>query len=245
MRPCCRGPRSLHRAPTASAPDRQPAGPDREPLERFTAGQRSQVTSTVNMASEQPATVEPQRRAADPAASAGRDRRADRRATQASATTPAKAILAADPSWGRSTVVARARVCLPSPEGLWSGEGNRYVNIIASTRRTRTFSSPSHEVVAGQKLIIPPLPKPTVIRTSLPTSVQELFDKVETIGKRPASQPSTRPQPGGRQRGPLVHRQDGDNLWKIAFTSSGRARYDEIARLNTGLLQDGEKIKVA
>ncbi len=74
---------------------------------------------------------------------------------------------------------------------------------------------------------------------------------METIGKRPASPTPTQtptqkqtPVPAAAE-GRWYTVQDGDNLWKIASSQLGAgARYEEIAKLNTDLLKDGEKLGV-
>jgi nucleoid-associated protein YgaU len=217
-------------------------------LERFTAGQQSQPISTVNMASEQPATVEQQ-----PGVPAQQPRPAEtatRTAEQPkpSATTPAKAIAAAKPIVGKIYLVGEGESLSTVAKKVYGAEeGNRYVNINRIYEANRDILKSRDEVVAGQKLIIPPLPNPTV-NPNKPSDVlsRELFEKVETISRRPASQtPTQTAAPAVVGEGRWYTVQDGDNLWKIAFTQLGAgARYEEIAKLNTGLLQDGEKLKV-
>ena len=122
-------------------------------------------------------------------------------------------------------------------------EGNRIVNINRIYEANKDILKSVHEVVAGQKLVIPPLPKsaPTP-NPNKPADVLrgELFEKVEQLGKRAAAQmPTTSPE----ARWYTV--QDGDNLWKIASSQLGAgARYEEIAKLNTDFLKDGEKLNV-
>jgi nucleoid-associated protein YgaU len=132
-------------------------------------------------------------------------------------------------------------------------EGNRYVNINRIYEANKDVLKSVDEVVAGQKLVIPPLPKATP-NPNKPSDVlsRELFEKVEAIAKRPASQTPAQtqaqkqtPVPAATSEGRWYTVQDGDNLWKIASAQLGAgARYEEIAKLNAGLLKDGEKLSV-
>ncbi len=120
-------------------------------------------------------------------------------------------------------------------------EGNRIVNINRIFEANKDILKSVHEVVAGQKLVIPPLPKPT-INPNKPSDVLrgELFEKVEALGRRTA--PAA---PAASPEGRWYTVQDGDNLWKIASSQLGAgARYEEIAKLNADLLKDREKLDV-
>jgi nucleoid-associated protein YgaU len=138
-------------------------------------------------------------------------------------------------------------------------EGNRYVNINRIYEVNKDVLKSVDEVVAGQKLVIPPLPKATP-NPNKPSDVlsKELFEKVDSIGKRPASQTTGQtvapaqtqtqkqtPVPAATSEGRWYTVQEGDNLWKIASAQLGAgARYEEIAKLNVGLLKDGVKLSV-
>jgi nucleoid-associated protein YgaU len=211
-------------------------------LERFTAGQQSQTTSTINMAPEQPATVERQptvqtqqpRTEVRPTETVTRTAEQLRPAGTASARPVGKIYVVGE---GESLSTVAKKVYGPE-------EGNRYVNINRIYEANKDILKSVHEVVAGQKLVIPPLPKPTA-NPNKPSDVlsRDLFEKVETINKRPAAQtqPQTAPVAAGSFRWYTV--QDGDNLWKIASSQLGAgARYDEIAKLNTDVLKNGEKL---
>jgi nucleoid-associated protein YgaU len=218
-------------------------------LKRFTADQQTQTTSTANLdvpaAPELPAAAQmqqpkPEVRPVEPVA---------RTAEQPSTAVPAKAVVVAKPIVGKIYTVGEGENLSTVAKNVYGPEeGNRYVNIIRIYEANKDVVKSMHEVVAGQKLIIPPLPKPT-INPNKPSDVlsKELFDKVETISKRPVSQPQTQtqtPTPAAAE-GRWYTVQDGDNLWKIASAQLGAgARYDEIAKLNTGLLQDDQKLKV-
>lgn len=235
-------------------------------LNRFVANQQNQTPPAESMdvpaAPEQTATAERPQTVQTPLP------RADVRSAETVARTPeqtkpsaaiaatpaVKPVAAAKPIVGKIYTVGEGESLSTVAKNVYGPEeGNRYVNINRIYETNKDVLKSVHEVVAGQKLIIPPLPKPTV-NPNKPSDVlsKELFEKVEMIGKKPASQPSAQTQTqaaptaaavAGEGRWYTV--QDGDNLWKIASAQLGAgARYDEIAKLNTGLLQDGQKLKV-
>ncbi len=223
-------------------------------LNRFTASQQSQGTSTVDMSPMQPATVGPQPGFQTPQPTAVQPRVEVRPAEQRNpaATSPAQATTANKPIVGRIYVVGEGESLSTVAKNVYGPEeGNRYVNINRIYEANKDILKSVNEVIAGQKLIIPPLPKPTAAPDK-PSDVlsRELFEKVESIAKRPTPQtqtatstPTTTSAVGGQGRWYTV--QEGDNLWKIASAQLGAgARYDEIAKLNTDLLKDGEKLKV-
>lgn len=224
-------------------------------LNRFTAGAQGQTTSTFDMSTEQPAAVEsepvvqmpqpkPDVRPAEAAARAAEQ-------PKPAAATPAKTVATPKPIVGKIYTVGEGESLSTVAKNVYGAEeGNRYVNINRIYEANKDILPSRDEVVAGQKLIIPPLPQPTV-NPNKPSDVlsQELFEKVETIAKRPVSQtPASTTQPAA----PIASAtsrwytvQDGDNLWKIASSQLGAgARYDEIAKLNQDLLKNGEKLKV-
>lgn len=231
-------------------------------LRRFTP-QQGQVTATANMdvptAPEQPAAVDrqPVAQTQQPRTDVRPVETTARTAEQPkpSTTSPAKPAQAARPVVGRIYTVGEGESLSTVAKNVYgTEEGNRYVNINRIYEANKDILKSVNEVVAGQKLIIPPLPKPTV-NPNKPSDIlsKELFEKVETIAtRRQASQTQTPPQTvtqaaapatGGPTRWYTV--QDGDNLWKIASTQLGAgARYDEIARLNGDLLKSGEKLDV-
>lgn len=119
-----------------------------------------------------------------------------------------------------------------------SEEGNRIVNVNRIYEANKDVLKSVHEVVAGQKLVIPALP-PQTANPNNPSDVLkgELFEKVQTLAKRPPAQTI----PTSEFRWYTV--QDGDNLWKIASSQLGAgARYEEIAKLNGDLLKDAAKV---
>jgi len=120
-------------------------------------------------------------------------------------------------------------------------EGNKIANVQRIFEANRDVLPSIHEVKAGQKLVIPPLPQRAVNPNS-PSDVlkRELFEKVRAIGERAAAQT---PVPTVESRWYTV--QEGDSLWKIASGQLGAgARYEEIRKLNMDILKDGEKLDV-
>ncbi len=139
-------------------------------------------------------------------------------------------------------------------------EGNRMVNIDRIFQANLGILKSPSLVVVGQKLIIPPLPKPTgaaapasapaptpVARTTTPADVlpsalfekpkttsesMTISEKVESLAKRAAA---TTPAPTAGGRWYTI--QDGDSLWKIASSQLGAgSRWDEIYKLNSDVL---------
>jgi len=145
-------------------------------------------------------------------------------------------------------------------------EGNRYVNIQRIYHANEGVLQSPDIVHIGQKLTIPPLPKPTATAALGPTSVpnpdnpadvlpQKLFEKINSISEKPKvtiadkveslakRAPATMPAP--TPEGRLYTVQDGDKLWKIAATQLGAgSRWDEIYKLNSDILADQNSLKV-
>jgi nucleoid-associated protein YgaU len=140
-------------------------------------------------------------------------------------------------------------------------EGNRYANINRIYEANKDVLKSVHEVVAGQKLVIPALPKPT-INPDKPSDVlpKELFERLEPLRKpaltqtaapsptqtqKPAATQTPKPAAAPTGEGRWYTIQDGDNLWKIASSQLGAgARYEEIAKLNAELLKGREVLDV-
>jgi nucleoid-associated protein YgaU len=118
-------------------------------------------------------------------------------------------------------------------------EGNRIVNVNRIFEANRDVLSSINEVKAGQRLVIPPpAPNPDKPADVLP---KEQFEKVEAVGRRASAQAAATPPVESR----WYTVQDGDNLWKIARTQLGAgARYEEISKLNTDILQEGKPLPV-
>ncbi|MBN2129649.1 MAG: LysM peptidoglycan-binding domain-containing protein [Sedimentisphaerales bacterium] len=118
-------------------------------------------------------------------------------------------------------------------------EGNKIANVQRIFEANRDVLPSVHEVKAGQKLVIPPLPR-AAVNPANPSDVlkKELFEKVRAIGERAAAQT---PVPSVESRWYTV--QEGDNLWKIARNQLGAgARYEEILKLNVDLIKDPAKV---
>lgn len=112
-------------------------------------------------------------------------------------------------------------------------EGNRLVNINRIFEANRDKLKSPDEIVVGQKLVIPPLPKTETAKTDDAKLSEALFEKVEQIGKRNVAEVQA-PKPAGT----VYVVQDGDSLWKIAAGQLGSgARWEEIVKLNTDTLK--------
>ncbi len=112
-------------------------------------------------------------------------------------------------------------------------EGNRLVNINRIFEANRDKLKSPDEIVVGQKLVIPPLPKTESAKTDDAKLSEALFEKVEQIGKRNVAEVQA-PKPAGT----VYVVQDGDSLWKIAAGQLGSgARWEEIVKLNTDTLK--------
>jgi nucleoid-associated protein YgaU len=220
-------------------------------LERLTAGQQSpgeQTVSTVNMnvpTAGPPSTSErqpaiqtgPSRTEIRPTETVTRSTESPRPSgtpTTRETTAPLKPLRIYVVGEGESLSTVAKNVYGPE-------EGNRYVNINRIYEANKDVLKSVNEVVAGQKLVIPALPKPAV-NPNKPSDVlpKELFERLDSL-RKPAATPT--PAPSGDSRWYTV--QDGDNLWKIASSQLGAgARYEEIAKLNADLLKDREKLDV-
>jgi nucleoid-associated protein YgaU len=143
-------------------------------------------------------------------------------------------------------------------------EGNRMVNCDRIYLANQHIMPSRDSVVVGQKLIIPPLPKPTT--TAAPAAVpapkpnrpadvlpKDLFEKPKTASEPMTiaekvealaiRAPAAIPAPVFNGRWYTV--QDGDNLWKIAASQLGAgSRWDEIHKLNADLLASQDSLKV-
>jgi len=118
-------------------------------------------------------------------------------------------------------------------------EGNRIANIKRIYEANNDILKSPDQVVAGQKLLIPP-PLPPLAPKPADVLSQALFEKVEAIGKQAAAKvPPRAPE----TRWYVV--QDSDNLWKIAASQLGSgARWEEIAKLNADLLKSSDTLDV-
>ncbi|MGE5296086.1 MAG: LysM peptidoglycan-binding domain-containing protein, partial [Solirubrobacterales bacterium] len=242
-------------------------------LDRLTS-QVAQNDQTVNMnvpsQSESPATVErqsplPTTQPRTEVAAETTPQNTDQ--PKPAATQAAKPVVTTPKPTGKIYVVGEGETLSSVAKNVYGPEdGNRIANIRRIYEVNKDILKSEHEVVAGQKLVIPPalppLPKVTTVNPDKPSDVlsKELFEKVEMIAKRPTAsqtqtptQTTTPPQAQKPAQTPVAATagtrlytvQDGDNLWKIASTQLGAgARYEEIAKLNADLLKDGAKLGV-
>ncbi|OHB63966.1 MAG: hypothetical protein A2Y77_10205 [Planctomycetes bacterium RBG_13_62_9] len=122
-------------------------------------------------------------------------------------------------------------------------EGNKRANGLLIYEANKAQMKSPNDVKAGQKLIIPPLPRATpVAHAPTPAEVLDkaIVEKVEAIGRGAVARI---PAPTPSDRWYTV--QDGDNLWRIAAGHLGSGvRWDEIQRLNTDILKAGEPVPV-
>jgi len=120
-------------------------------------------------------------------------------------------------------------------------EGNKLANIKRIYQaNSMTLNSPD-EIVVGQKLVIPSLPK-SKADTADPAKVLAgaNFEKVESVSRKAVAGAKS-----GQAKGRYYVVQDGDNLWKIASTQLGSgARSDEIAKLNNDILKSKDALSI-
>jgi nucleoid-associated protein YgaU len=115
-------------------------------------------------------------------------------------------------------------------------EGNRVINVKRLYEANRQLLTSPDEVKIGQKLRVP-APAPPAPASVLPA---EQFEQVRQISRRQV-QATRADQPEGRWY--VV--QENDSLWKIAETQLGSGvRHEEIAKLNTDILEDPTLLKV-
>jgi len=120
-------------------------------------------------------------------------------------------------------------------------EGNRKINVFRIFEANRQLLESPHEIIVGQRLVIPPLrasePGGVEIASIFPSS---MFEKVKSIGMRHFSADNRTPVKSRR----YVVR-EGDNLWRVAAAQLGDgSRYREISRLNSHVLEDEDRLTV-
>lgn len=120
-------------------------------------------------------------------------------------------------------------------------EGNRKVNITRIFDANRKSLKSSDEIYVGQRLIIPPLPASVLDKDKIDNVLSEdRFAKVESISKQRLLKNTRRP----KQISWHVVR-EGESLWQIAADRLGDGnRYDEIAKLNAGVLDSEDFLSV-
>jgi nucleoid-associated protein YgaU len=120
-------------------------------------------------------------------------------------------------------------------------EGNRKVNVLRLFQANRHLLRSPHEIIVGQKLVIPPLGVSdadiNAIGSIFPSS---MFEKAESIGRRHLSADNS----NAEQTRQYVVR-EGDSLWLVASEQLGDGgRYKEISRLNRNLLEDEDSLTI-
>lgn len=214
-------PQEPQSTPTAGGPDVRSilALPNFDTiLERLTSGlqQRDQVTTV---------TMDVPRPAAEPAAPRA-----------AEAREPTRSAAPRKPP-GQVYVVAQGETLAAVAKKVYGPEeGNRLVNVNRIYEANRDILKSPDQVIAGQKLLIPPLPKPGP-GPKRPEDVltADLFERIEGMRQTPpaAKAPEVR----------WYVVQDGDNLWKIAAKNLGAGpRYEEIIKLNTDLIKSKDMV---
>ena len=120
-------------------------------------------------------------------------------------------------------------------------EGNKLANIKRIFQaNSMTLNSPD-EIVVGQKLVIPSLPKSKADNAD-PAKVLAgaNFEKVESVSRKAVAGTKS-----GKAKGRYYVVQDGDSLWKIASTQLGSgARSEEIAKLNNDILKSKDALSI-
>jgi nucleoid-associated protein YgaU len=120
-------------------------------------------------------------------------------------------------------------------------EGNKEKNITRIFEANRQVLDSPHEIYVGQKIVIPPLPLASRIKSKIESVFSTMeFKKVESIGKRHLT---TEDSKKDKTRQYVVR--DGDNLWSIAAEQLGDgSKYDQISQLNADILDDEDFLTV-
>ncbi len=116
-------------------------------------------------------------------------------------------------------------------------EGNRRANVARIFEANRKLLKSADDINVGQKLIIPPLPRPTKSNAlfSGPS-----FEQVGSIGRKTTLAGTANITPGR-----LYTVKEGDSLWKISAEKLGNSvRYKEIAKLNADILPSEDDVPV-
>jgi len=143
-------------------------------------------------------------------------------------------------NWPKKHVVARGETLASIAKKFYGPEeGNRLANIEKIFGANKKLLKSIDHVYQGQKLIIPAL----TAQAEEPSEAglaETIFEKVKSIGRRHLSA-ETEKQKSDRK---YVVR-EGDNLWGIAANELGDgSRYTEIARLNSGILENADSLDV-
>jgi nucleoid-associated protein YgaU len=230
--------------PAADHPDVRSLLPSIESLlDRFASGmqQKELQPTTVNMDPVKPvvtesavATAPPTRAELSPAGPA---------APAPDIRAAARSVTALERAGWKPCVVQEGETLAAVAKRFYGPEdGNRIANIRRIYEANKDVLKSPDQVVAGQKLLVPPPLPPLAPKPTQPGDVlsQALFEKVDAIGKMGATRT---PPPAPEGRWYVV--QDGDNLWKIAAGQLGSGtRYEEIAKLNADLLKSKDVLDV-
>ncbi len=123
-------------------------------------------------------------------------------------------------------------------------EGNRIINVTRIFQANRKILKSPHDIVVGQKLVIPSLGILATDSDKPGSSFSgSLFESVKSIGKRHLSIDS--PGISKAIEGEHYVVKDGDSLWRIAAEKLGNgSRYTEISKLNADVLEDEDDLFV-
>jgi nucleoid-associated protein YgaU len=152
----------------------------------------------------------------------------------------AKPASPSSPLTGKVYVVSEGETLAAVAKKMYGPEeGNRIANIKRIFEANSDILKSPDQVVAGQKLLIPP-PLPPLTPKPADVLSKALFEKVDAIGKQAAAKV---PPKAPESRWYVV--QDTDNLWKIAASQLGSgARWEEIAKLNADILKSNDALDV-
>jgi len=120
-------------------------------------------------------------------------------------------------------------------------EGNKLANIKRIYQANSMILNSPDEIVVGQKLVVPALPKGKA-EAADPAAVLAgaNFEKVETVSRKALAEMKQ-----GKPQGRYYVVQDGDSLWKIATTQlNSGARSEEIAKLNSDILKSKDALTI-
>ena len=120
-------------------------------------------------------------------------------------------------------------------------EGNRLINVTRIFEANKNILNSPHEIVVGQKLVIPSL---RISASETGSSLSgSLFESVKSIGQRRLSTDSTKVSKS--IQGGYYTVKEGDSLWRIAAEKLGNGgRYTEISKLNADVLEDEDDLFV-
>jgi len=120
-------------------------------------------------------------------------------------------------------------------------EGNRRINITRIYQANRKYLESPDNISIGQKLIIPLLSGSGGDKGETEKLLSSgSFTEVESIGQRHI----LKKEPGTSKVRVYIVQED-DNLWRIAAKQLGNGnRYNEIAKLNAGILDDQDCLAI-